>query len=266
MRNIKLERFAARIQTPEDSDRKADGWRGAIDVDRMVLCVHCGYALRGLRSDQHCPECGTTVGTSLWSQPAVLIEDAAPLLHVQRALAVLLGTPVCVGVVFALWALIDLRPVAFWTVAGVCAYVFLGGATYLSHWTQRLGVEELTENAKMVYAVAVWAMVPLVTTLLLPAVVMMTLWHVQQLASLLHDQRVADRFSTACWALVVAVVSWPVAFIGAVAATAWLLAVFVALLFVAAQWVCVMHSVSFALRTSRMTAEADAVYNALQLQ
>jgi hypothetical protein len=35
------------------------------EVDGDVLCIQCGYNLRGLTSDRNCPECGTPVARSL---------------------------------------------------------------------------------------------------------------------------------------------------------------------------------------------------------
>ena len=46
--------------SPIDADSQA---ASPIDVD--ILCVHCGYNLRGLTSDGRCPECGGAIADSM---------------------------------------------------------------------------------------------------------------------------------------------------------------------------------------------------------
>lgn len=46
--------------SPIDADSQA---ASPIDVD--ILCIHCGYNLRGLRSDGRCPECGGAIADSM---------------------------------------------------------------------------------------------------------------------------------------------------------------------------------------------------------
>lgn len=87
----------------------------AVLPDADVVCLLCGYNLRGLEPDGHCPECGASIATSVTSENArhaaarhegaaryVVALDVAPLAWLRRAA---LGCRYCMAAVLLYSAL-----------------------------------------------------------------------------------------------------------------------------------------------------------------
>ncbi len=77
-------------------DLDADG-----RLDQDLICLKCGYNLRGLSPEGRCPECGTAVGRSLhgdrlqYCDPQWVDKLASGMNCVWWSLALLISTPVC---------------------------------------------------------------------------------------------------------------------------------------------------------------------------
>ena len=246
----------AAMRIASEQPVRATGWKGGIPVDRMVLCVKCSYGLLGLRSDQHCPECDTPVSQSLWSQPALANTDADTLRHIGIGMALVAGTLLATIVLCVVRAVTGYFEGTFVLLMLTAALSVCGSIIYLTRFTAMIPIEEVRDTAEAVNGVARFAVLPLVTPLLLPAALILLAWHMHQVAQLTHEGRLPSRFAHACQAFLVVLLLWPVAFLGVMIGQAWLLAVAAAFGVVAFWWFVMLRAVRFSRRQVLLSESA----------
>ncbi|MCH8880727.1 MAG: serine/threonine protein kinase, partial [Planctomycetes bacterium] len=97
-----------------------------------LLCIHCGYNLRGLATDGLCPECGTPIHRSIHGD---LLSGADPawLTRVSRGVTLIYAAVVtCLAsIVLLILLILGVRGPAVYTVEAVGAFLTLLGAILL---------------------------------------------------------------------------------------------------------------------------------------
>ncbi|MCA9278372.1 MAG: hypothetical protein H6815_06910 [Phycisphaeraceae bacterium] len=74
-------------------------------VPENLFCLRCGYALRGLRTTDQCPECGAPVGNSL-AGPLLVASDVMYLRKLERGAYIVRACLIVLLAVFAIFVLI----------------------------------------------------------------------------------------------------------------------------------------------------------------